>query len=286
MNPDQEQFYRYCCLDSAVTFEISEKIPKYLNQGQLAHYRRNVELLSPLLYMQLRGIKYDHQLAKERLASIQNHVYTYQSKLNAIAVEHKALVGLPFEQGNAAILAALRAACCNKVRAKDRFKVKKRKGVEVSRELIRRGEWVPNDKYVESYPRLAKRLEQPEPLTDQEKGMISMLLGQSMNTKSPKFKEFLYGKEYLKLPTQYKRDPKTKEMRPTTDYLSLLKLSKKHPHPALSVALELSRLRTRAQMLAMLPYRGRMHCSYNLVGSETGRITSSKSILIADEYEW
>jgi uracil-DNA glycosylase family 4 len=291
---DQDQFFRYCCLDSAVTFEISEKIPKYLNQGQLAHYRRNVELLSPLLYMQLRGIRYDHQLAKQRLTSIQDHVYSYQSKLNAIATEHKALVGLSFHEGNNAVLASARACMCNKVKARSRtvrkelkpkrFKKYGGRFLEVTKEWTIPGEWVPNDAYIDAYPKWAGRLEQSEPLTDNEKGHLSMLLGESMNTKSPKFKSFLY--ETLKLPTQYKRDPKTKEMRPTTDYLSLLKLSKKHPHAALSVALELSRLRTRAQMLAMRPFRGRMHCSYNLVGSETGRITSSKSILIADEYEW
>lgn len=58
-----------------------------------------------------------------------------------------------------------------------------------------------------------------------------------------------------------------------------MNLTKEEVKGALKHALELSRLRTRAQMLAIVPYHGRMHCSLNLVGSETGRVSSSKSAL-------
>jgi uracil-DNA glycosylase family 4 len=276
---DQKQFFEYCCLDSVVTYEICEKLNKYLSNSQLEHYRRNVELLNPLLYMELRGIRYDYKLAKKRLEEMKGHVNGYQFKLDQIAHKEKATVGIDFGQGNSVVLAQVREHCCNKRLAKGKPAKFNRKG-----ELIRAAippAYVPTGKFADSFGEITKRLENPDPLSEAERGQLNIFLGRSMNTKSPKFKKFLYGT--LKLPTQYKKDAITKEMRPTTDYLSLLKLSKRHPHEALTVALELSRLRTRAQMLAMRPYKGRMHCSYNLVGSETGRITSSKSVLIAEE---
>lgn len=53
---------KYCCKDSAVTLENSIEQDKLLNllpPASRAHYIFNRQLLLPLLYMQLRGIKYD-----------------------------------------------------------------------------------------------------------------------------------------------------------------------------------------------------------------------------------
>src|SRR6185295_3225948 len=73
------------------------------------------------------------------------------------------------------------------------------------------------------------------------------------------------------------KDLKTKELRPTADYEAQLKLSKTHHHPVLPICLDLSLLTKRAEMLAVSTKHGRIHCSYNLVGSETGRVTSYTS---------
>lgn len=68
---------RGCCIDSAVTSEISRAQQTHLNQPgrekTKQHYRFNMNLLPSLLYMELHGIKYDIPGAQElhRLTSIE-----------------------------------------------------------------------------------------------------------------------------------------------------------------------------------------------------------------------
>ncbi len=253
---DEKTFFEYCCRDSAVTVEINNKLTPCLDVNQKDHYQKNMVTLNPLLYMELRGIKYNTPLAEQRLAEMKNHVYGYQEKLDQIAREVGGFECLNFNQPPSALLREIQSHCCY---VRDQSKPKA--------EFAERGYWE-----VEAF--LQK---EPAELTPEDRGLISTMAKMTMNTKSKKFKDFLYS--VCGLPTQYKKDPKTKEMKVTTDYEALLKLSKSHSHPALLISLELSRLRTRAQMLAIVPYNNRMHCSYNLVGSETGRVTSSKSII-------
>lgn len=251
---DQDTFFRYCCLDSCNTFEISEKLNKYLDAGQKSHYRENMELLAPLLYMQLRGIRYNADLAASRLEEMKGIIYETQTKLDEIARDLGAIEGLDLDAPKESILDRINSICC-----------------------FKRDQTKPKKEFEESYSEILKLIAKGN-LSSGERGRIATELGLTMNIKSTKFKDFLYGT--CKLPTQYKKDLKTKELRPTTEYKALLKLSKSHPHPALNVALELSRLRTRAQMLAYPSLNGRIHCNYNLVGSETGRITCSKSNML------
>lgn len=254
---DQETFYRYCCKDSAITMEIAQKLEKYLDSGQKAHYHAKVASLNIFRYMMCRGIRYNQPLADTRLVEMKDHVYGYQEKLDLVAKEHQALSPIDYDLSRSTILSHVQSICCYK---KD--------GCTPKKEFIERG-------YEDVLSILSRPNSDSTSLSNKEKGQISVLCKTTMNTKGGKFKDFLYGT--LGLPTQWKKDLKTKEMRPTTDYKSLLKLSKSHPHPALNIALELSRLRTRAQMLAIKSVNGRMHCSYNAVGSETERVTSSKS---------
>jgi len=255
----QDVFFTYCCKDSACTFEINEKMEKLLTPEQRAHYKFNNTLLNPLLYMELRGIRYNEPLARSRLAEMKGHVYSAQEKLDIIAAEKGAIDRLDFTRSNPEILSQVQNICGY---VKDRSKPKAA--------FVDLGYW---DIY--------RRLQFPDSLSDQERGQISIVTKTTMNTKSTKFKDFLYST--CGLPTQWKKDLKTKELKRTTDYEALLKLSKSAGHPVLTHALELSRLRTRAQMLAIIPYHGRMHCSLNLVGSETGRVSSSKSALHTTE---
>lgn len=253
---DEETFFKYCCKDSAVTLEIANKLEHYLDAGQLSHYHSKVASLNFFRYMMRRGIKYNHKLAKQRLVEMKDIVYGYQEKLDQIAREAGVINGLDYSQSSEGILSQVQERACHK---KD--KTRPKKGYE------ERG-----------YSGIVKLIHGSvgRTLSTEEKGAISVLCKCTMNTKSKIFKDFLYGT--CGLPIQHKKDLKTKELKPTTDYKSLLKLSKSHPHPVLNLALELSRLRTRAQMLAIQPDKdGRMRCSYNAVGSETERVTSSKS---------
>lgn len=254
---DQSTYFKYCCKDSAVTYEISNKLTKALAPKQDAHYRFNNTVLNSLLYMECRGIAYDELSAKRRLHDMQGHVYAAQQALDAIAISMGAIEGIDFTKSNPEILQQVQAICGKKKNPEEPVKKFKDKG------------------YYEAIAPLVDG----RSLDDSQKGAISILTGRTMNTKSPKFKTFLYDKKFLGLPIQYKKDPKTKESRVTSDYVSLLKLSKKYDIDGLKRALDLSLFRTRCQFLAIPSYKGRMHTSYNLVGSETGRVTSGKSML-------
>lgn len=79
--------YTYCCKDSACTLEIHEKHLAVLSRtpSALDHYKLNVELLRPLLYMQLRGIDYDKTSAALELTVVNNKLFSYQKAINDIA---------------------------------------------------------------------------------------------------------------------------------------------------------------------------------------------------------
>lgn len=253
---DQDTFYRYCCKDSATTLEISNRIESMLDSNQLDHYRNKVAALHIFLYMELRGLRYNQSLADQRLEDMKDNVYRAQEKLDTQAALDNCLTRLDFSQPKASILSQIQSICCY---VRDQSKPKQ--------SFIERG-----------YYDIIHKL-QTQPSSPELCGAISILTKTTMNTKSPVFKSYLYDKEKLAFPVQWKKDAKTKDLRPTTDYEALLKLSKKVEHPALSLALDLSRLRTRAQMLAIRSVNGRMHCSYNSVGTETERVSSSKSAI-------
>ena len=63
-----EELYRGCAMDSAVTLEICNAQDNVLKGGPLVHYRKMLELQKPFMYMQLRGIRYDAAGAAKMLA--------------------------------------------------------------------------------------------------------------------------------------------------------------------------------------------------------------------------
>lgn len=67
---DPNAFYEYCIKDSCVTLEACLAQDQALTAAARRHYTFNVELLSPLLYMELRGIKYDVGTASAELAQV------------------------------------------------------------------------------------------------------------------------------------------------------------------------------------------------------------------------
>ncbi len=75
---DVETFWRYCCRDSAVTLEICERHQELLTGESLAHYRFNVALLDPVLYMEMRGIRYDKEAAAASTKAIQEEMNAMQ----------------------------------------------------------------------------------------------------------------------------------------------------------------------------------------------------------------
>lgn len=250
---DDRTFYDYCCRDSAVTLEINNKLNGYLSNSSLGHYKLNVALLNPMLYMELRGISYNVEAAKQRRTLLQQQLYSAQAKLNGLA-------GHGFD--------------C-------------RSGVSAIKERVRQLMWTKKgDRIYKQYEEAHKRFQQVllQPPTLAALGELEDLCEVSLNTSSNKqFIPFLY--ETLKLPVQTNTE-KGQDPKPTADYEALLRLSREilkqdENDPRLAIirlAIEIRALGTRQQMLSISADRdNRIRCGYNIVGSNTGRVTCYES---------
>lgn len=240
-------FYEYCCRDSAVTYEINDAISSRLDRtpSSVAHYRFNIDLLNPLLYMEMRGIRYDEKLAKDRRMLLQTKLYEAQARLNG-------LTGFAFQWNSITeITTRARELMCQKKHPS-----------------------IPKKSHTIEHARLQVLLNQP--LTLAALGEIEDLCEVSMNVGSPMFRDYLY--ETLNLPKQY-NDNQPPGL--TADYEALLKLSKHLDaerdglaYQVIRLAIEIRALQTRQQMLGIqADADGRIRCGYNIVGSDTGRIT-------------
>ncbi len=249
-----DTFYKYCCKDSAVTLEISNKLDDFLtDERSIRHYRLNMDLLNPILYMELRGIRYDVGGAKQRRGDLLNKLHEAQAQLNALTG-----YGFSWQKGLDEI---------------------KNKAQEI---MWRKDGKAPLKPYTESVSRLSTLLNSANPNL-QILGEIEDLCEVSLNVDSAKqFQRYLY--EILKLPVQMS-NVRGQEPHVTSDYEALLKLSRwctQNKHEAgfavCQKAIEIRALGTRAQMLSISADRdGRIRCGYNLVGSNTGRITCYES---------
>lgn len=249
---DDRTFYEYCCRDSAVTLEISNKLEPLVSGVSLAHYQLNMALLNPVLYMELRGIRYDVSGAARRRDTLRDRLHATQALLNA-------LTGHGFRFDSLTTI---------KQHATSIFYTKK-------------GDR-PRKEHIESVARFAALLRSPCPSLSTI-GEIEDLCEVSLNVSSAKqFQDYLY--QTLKLPVQMS-NIRGKEPHPTSDYEALLKLSRwcqqnKHDQgfAVCQAAIEIRALQTRQQMLAISADRdGRIRCGYNLVGTNTGRITCYES---------
>lgn len=241
---DTTVHYTYCCRDSAVTQEINQKLDTLLPPVSRAHYEFNHSLLNLFMYCELRGILYAKEAAKERAVEIEQHICGLQYELDGYANTGIKSALLASDDASPEGLENLfRGIMCYKR----------------DRNLVR-------SEYKDVAQRVFDIIKKPN-ITTQDLGYLSIILGLSMNIKSPKFKHFLY--VILKLSPQY-----NDEGGETTDFNALLKLSKRYTHPALDIAIQIGCLRTRSQMLAIAcDPDGRIRCGYNAVGTVTGRIT-------------
>ena len=76
-----ENLYRGCAMDSAVTLEICSAQDQALSGPPLAHYRKMIELQTPFLYMELRGIRYDKDNAARMLAETKEAILPVGNRL-------------------------------------------------------------------------------------------------------------------------------------------------------------------------------------------------------------
>ncbi len=79
---DKSTHYTYCIKDALVTHEISTAHQAVLSNSSKAHYNFNISLLPSLLYMELRGIKYDQNKANERKQEVEISQKELQSQID------------------------------------------------------------------------------------------------------------------------------------------------------------------------------------------------------------
>ncbi len=254
---DWEEFWQYSGKDSCVTLEISNKLDSMveLTGAALDHYKFNVSMQDPLLYMELRGLNYDQEQAQKVAKEIKTEINLLQHKLNE-------LVGC-----NTNITCENDAVTL----MQEVFCVKRHGTIRKPSDCLNyaRKPFVDNG----AINRAIQLCTQGYPFNDSRNGEFSRLLECHFNTDSPpQLAKFLY--ETLALPVQLHK----KTRKPTTDAIALLKLYKKTSNPVLKLILKLSSLLTQLQTLEILSDPdGRVRCSYNVVGTETGRLSCSKS---------
>lgn len=258
----------YSCRDSCVTFEVNKSIESTLRTipASYAHYRFNLCMLDILLYMQVRGIRYDSVRAKERLASALSKRFSLQAEIDTIAG-----TGYPEKVSKATLLNDIRTSIVRK-RSASEF----RDFSDLSRhELFLKAaldDNIPQDLHT-ACSQLIPCFDGTDNLmlSPTLRGQLSTLLGKHLNTRAPSFKDFIYVK--LGLPPQFSLK-KGEEDRLTTDANALLHLIKKTKHPIARLAYDISSEITHAISLsAPADPDGRIRCGYNIVGTETARIT-------------
>jgi hypothetical protein len=77
-----EEYWRYNGKDSCVTKECSDVQGAQLKGHELGHYRFNMQMQDPLLYMELRGINYDKQESSAAANKVREEVWRLQHSLN------------------------------------------------------------------------------------------------------------------------------------------------------------------------------------------------------------
>lgn len=86
-DPDLTVHHEYCCKDSLVTLEANEEMNKLLfrNEKSLAHYRFNIRVQKPYLYMQLRGCKLDREKLAFKRRTTWEKIVHQQSIVNEMS---------------------------------------------------------------------------------------------------------------------------------------------------------------------------------------------------------
>lgn len=256
-----ETRYIYCCKDSAVTEEIAETQVHTLKKrpANYAHANFNMELLDPLLYMELRGIRFDKQAADKEVVATKKVLYLKQHQLNTVA--------------NRALPPDMNAVFR---RVRDTIGMKRyRLGCTNFGELRN---YTLKD-YIPAVERLHE-MEQSGLFSNLDAavlGEVEQLCDLGLNVDSNKqMVEFLY--DELKYPVQTNEDRKTGKITRTADQMALLNLYRIKNDDTMKLVLKIRSALYVIQTLSVgVDPDGRVRCGYNLVGTETGRLSCYES---------
>ncbi len=258
--------FLYCCKDSAVTDEIRQSQAAELAKLPLAlgHFNFNMELLNPMLYMELRGLCYDRAKAlvsrSELMLSFyeKQHILNLRAKRDAATILFKGVEGLTYK---ACIFRYAKENLC-----------KKREAAFLSTYAQLPGAALKD--YREACVRLNELdslglLDTPTSMT---LGEVESLLEIGLNVNSSKqMCDWLY--VVAGFERQWKED-KNKKLVLTADVEACLTLYRKTKDNVPKTILQIRSLLYFITTLGTeVDPDGRIRCGYNLVGTETGRLS-------------
>ena len=242
---DPDTFFRYNGMDSMATFDCAQEIQAQLEEDGLWEFYKRLPhaLLEPLREMSLRGIRVDTALRKQ------------------MQDENK--------QERELIMQALREDAT--IQAYEE-KFLRGKAVEKLRKL-----------WQDSWDKCSKMQKFPRSTIAGKYGTLEAYM-QAKLTEIPVFnpdsaeqmKEYLYEHRKFKPITARRGDGKRTL---TADAAAIRKINAMGPEPVLQAFLDFADLTKEAEFLAAkLEPDGRMHCTYDVTGTETGRISSKKYV--------
>lgn len=254
----------YCIKDSCVTEEIRQVQTPLLQAEPHAwnHFRFNMELLNAFLYMELRGLNYDGEAAKDARAKAYMELYTLQHELNVMAGR-----ALPDTLTRNDILQLAKGKVC---------KIKESPYVVDFAQLPSASRKADLDAATKLAELARLGAFDTTPLPPATLGTVESLLETGLNVDSPKqMVEFLYVER--KCERQYKENKDgTKAL--TADVNALLELYRKTQDPISKLVL---RTRSAGYIVQTLGVKadpdGRVRCGYNKTGPETGRVACYES---------
>lgn len=302
MTDNDKLFYTYCGTDCCVTSECNAVMDAKLMPGQRRHYQFNLQLLAPLLFMELKGIRYDHEKAKAKYAHVQKWVYVLQDMLNRAAGRT-----LPAPEDTAAWVQLVRdRLCLSKPRRREEVTKTRTFKNGRTKTTVKTVSTPAEIKTLEdcrefALPSQAGAMRRVQALlkrsnySPQLRGELSVLLNHYVKVNSTGADGdacwFLY--EHCGFPKQFQKEGNKLTTRLASDDEALIKIwvgEEKKPVPwtgavkvrhraRLALAfLRLRRLITQTKTLRVAPDEdGRMRCGYNVVGTETARLTCYES---------
>lgn len=248
------EHFEYCLTDCTVTFECRDTILARLRADAEKHYRTNVALLAPFLYMQTKGVRFDLVGVAAERKKLQAEVYEAQHELN-LAFDGYSLSA----HGAGELLDTVATACCMK------------RAIVVDTAGLRSN---PKAPWRVSIHAIAAIIDRWPDITPAEWGQLETETGVGINVDSNKqMVQLLY--DNMGLPKQYRKVRGKRTNSLSTDALSMLTLYTKSQDDRLY---RLLRLRQKIDRISALKLQcdddGRMRCSYNVVGTDTGRVSS------------
>lgn len=322
MTPADRLFYTYNGKDCCCTFECAQAMEGKLLPGQRRHYQFNLGLLAPLLYMELRGIRYDYDQAKTKLRRIQRWAYVLQDLINRAGGRPEIQViqayGLPgtsravaarldpqAEQAMVNLIA--KRLCLAKPRRRQQVtttRTFKNGKTKTTTKLVSTPATITTLEDCREFVLPSKAAEMRRVLavvnggccTAGSRGELSVLLDAHVKVNSTGAGgdacKFLY--ETCAFAKQYQKEGNRLTDRLASDDEACIKIwvgEQKKPvawtgpgvrlrnRSRLALAfLKLRRLITQTKTLRVAPDAdGRMRCGYNVVGTETGRLTCYES---------